>query len=902
LTTLTFSFLIACFGLVQSASGQTPAGSPAGQKPAGQAPAGQPPAGQTPAGQKPAAAKQGAPPTFGRAYGKVTDTAGAPMAEVSALLLKSTVDPTTKKKKLVLVKGMETKANGEFDFEDLPIYAPLVLRLSATGYKNQDISFSITTAPAAPGAKPANQASASPYGDMPSFEKDLGAVKLAADIKNLAAATVTAAPPTMKLELDKKVFNVEKNIVSAGGTGLDVMRNVPSVNVDIDGNVTLRGAAPTIFVDGRPTTLSLDEIPADAIESVEVITNPSAKYDASGGGAGILNIVLKKNRKKGYNGNISGGIDSHGGPNALAGFNIRQGKVNLSANGMINGTNGKTIGNTDRFTYLGDTTRLLQKDLARNKGHFMFGQLGADFFVSNKTTLSANYIKVHGSFTPTDMSQIRTDSLNAPDKSVTYATRNSNSDRVFDVNGGQVGMKHLFAKNGEEWTVDGSLFDVRAHTTAVYTTNYFTGLPGSPVGQTTQEETIGTASPLFYTVQTDFTDPMGKRSKLEAGLRAAIQHLDNNNNTYTVDDNGKMQLDSLGVSNYKSTNSVYAAYVNFTSGFGNFSYALGLRAESSSYSGELINTNTPYKNTYPLSLFPSIFLSQKFKHDQELQLSATRKITRPTFFQLIPYTDYSDTLNITRGNPDLRPQFTESFEMTYMKTLAHNNTLLFSAYYKYTSNLITPFQDSGLNPIGKPVLINTYENANNSYTVGAEVTGTYNFTHWWDGSLNFNLYNSHINTENLQQPSEAAMWSYFGKFNSNFKLPAGITIQLTATYQSKTQLPINQNTNQFGPPNSSTQASSQGYIKSFYGFDLAVKKSFLKNNAASVTVSMTDVFRTRWSDQFSQSAFFQQEYDRLKDPQLVRVVFAYHFGKMDLNLFKRKSMNGQGMGDAGQSL
>jgi ferric enterobactin receptor len=199
LTTLTFSFLIACFGLVQSASGQAPAGSPAGQKPAGQKPTGQAPAGQTPAGQKPAAAKQGAPPTFGRAYGKVTDTAGAPMAEVSALLLKSTVDPTTKKKKLVLVKGMETKANGEFDFEDLPIYAPLVLRLSATGYKNQDISFSITTAPAAPGAKPANQASASPYGDMPSFEKDLGAVKLAADIKNLAAATVTAAPPTMKL-------------------------------------------------------------------------------------------------------------------------------------------------------------------------------------------------------------------------------------------------------------------------------------------------------------------------------------------------------------------------------------------------------------------------------------------------------------------------------------------------------------------------------------------------------------------------------------------------------------------------------------------------------------------------------------------------------------------------------
>jgi outer membrane receptor protein involved in Fe transport len=848
--------------------------------------------------------KQGPPPAIGRAYGKVTDSAGQPLAQATVIVLKSTVDQSTKKKKLVLQKGMETKASGEFNFEDLPIVTPLVIRVSGTGYRTLDIPVTIMPAAAPGGAAPApaGQSSGSPYAGIPSFEKDLGIIKLAEDVKTLSAATVVAAPPTMRLELDKKVFNVEKNIVSAGGTGLDVMRNVPSVNVDIDGNVTLRGQAPTIFVDGRPTTLTLDEIPADAIESVEVITNPSAKYDASGGGAGILNIILKKNRKKGYNGSVSAGMDSHGAPNALVGFNIRQGKVNVTANGLYNGINGKTMGNTDRYTFLGDTTRLLQTDNQRNKGHFMFGQLGLDYFVSNKTTFSISYIKVHGEIKPTDISQIQTDSLNAPSKSVTYATRNSNSDRVFDVTGGQFGMKHVFAKQGEEWTADASLFDVSSHSTALYTSNYLTGGPGSSVAETTQQQTLGSASPLFYTIQTDYTDPLGKSSKLEAGLRASVQHLDNDNNTYNNDGTGHYVLDTLGTSNFKSTSSVYAAYVNYTSGFGKFSYALGLRAESSKYDGQLINTGQPFKNSYPLSLFPSIFLSQKFAHDQELQLSATRKISRPGFFQLIPYTDYSDTLNITRGNPGLVPQFTESFELTYMKTLAHNNTFLFSAYYKYTSNLITPYQDSGLNPIGKPVLINTYENANNSYNVGAEATVTYNFTHWWDASLNLNVYNSHINTENLNQPSQAAAWSSFGKLNSNFKLPAGFTIQLTGTYQSKTQLPINTNQNTFGPPNSQTQASSQGFIKAFYGIDLAVKYSFLKQNAATVTVSMTDVFRTRWSDQFSQSAFFQQEFDRLKDPQLVRVVFAYRFGKMDLNLFKRKDMNSQGMGDAGQSL
>ena len=798
---------------------------------------------------------------------------------------------------------METKTSGEFNFEDLPVFAPLVIRLSGTGYKSQDIPVTITMSGAGAGAPaPAGQANANPMGGMPSFEKDLGVIKLSEDVKTLGVATVTAAPPTMKLELDKKVFNVDKNIVSAGGTGLDVMRNVPSVNVDIDGNVTLRGQTPTIFVEGRPTTLTLDEIPADAIESVEVITNPSAKYDASGGGAGILNIILKKNRKQGYNGNISAGIDSHGQPNALAGFNIRQGKVNFNLNGLYNGMNGKTIGNTDRYTYLSDTTRLQQTDLQRNKGHFVFGQIGLDWFASNKTTLSASYIRVHGSFGPTDVSQIQTDSLSSPSKSVTYATRNSNSTRTFDVNGGQVGMKHLFAKDGESWTLDGSIFNVHSHSTALYTTDYYSGAPGSPVAEITQQQTLGSASPLFYTIQSDYTDPIGKKSKLEAGLRAAIQHLDNDNNTFNNDGNGHFLLDSFGVTNYKSTSRVYAAYVNFTSGFDKFSYALGLRAESSDYNGTLINVDSTYKNHYPFSLFPSVFLSQKLPHDQELQLSATRKITRPSFFQLIPYTDYTDTLNITRGNPGLVPQFTQSFELTYMKTLPHNNTLLFSAYYKYTSNLILPYQDSGVNPTGEPVLINTYKNANSSYNVGAEATATYNFTHWWDASLNINVYNGHINTTNLNQPSEAAMWSSFGKFNSNFKLPAGFTIQLTAIYQSKTQLPVNLNQGMFGPPNSQTQASSQGYIKAYYGIDLAVKKTFLKNNAASITLTMTDIFRTRWSDQYSQSAFFQQEFNRLKDPQLVRLVFAYHFGKMDLNLFKRKDMNSQGMGDAGQSL
>jgi ferric enterobactin receptor len=867
----------------------------------------QQPAGQGASGAKPGApgakpgGPAGAPPAIGRAFGKIVDSTGQPIA-ATAVVLKAIMDPTTKKQKLVLIKGMDTKSNGEFNFEDLPIIQALVVRLSATGYKSQDVKFSIIPAQATP--TPAGKSNSNPFGNIPSFDKDLGAIKLQTDVAQLATATVTAKTPPMKLELDKKVFNVAQNIVSAGGTGVDVMRNVPSVNVDIDGNLTLRGAAPTLFIDGRPTTLTLDEIPADAIESVEVMTNPSAKYDASGGGAGIVNIVLKKNRKQGYNGSISGGVDSHGQPNALVGLSLRQNKVNFSLNGMYNGMNPRTVGNTDRTTVNLDTTRhLLQSDLQRSPGHFMFGQIGMDWFISNKTTLSASYIRVGGSFKPTDVSRIQTDFTppSSPLYSV-FSLRDANNKREFHVNGAQLGMKHTFAKKGEEWTADASFFDVNSDLTSVYSTDYYQGQPGSAIAYSSLQTQIGTASPRFWTIQTDYVNPLGEKAKLEAGLRTSIQKLANDNHTFTVDPTGHSTENLLGLSDYTSTANVYAAYVNFTSGVGNFSYALGLRAESSNYTGDLLNNGTRFHNSYPVSLFPSLFLSQKMKHNQELQLSVTRKINRPGFFQLIPFTDYSDSLNITRGNPDLVPEFTYNTELSYMKTFPHNNTVLVSAYYKYTSDLITRYLVPDVDPKGNPVFVNTYVNANNSYTVGGEITSTNNIAKWWDMTLNVNVYNSHINTDNLQQASQPALWSWFGKFNSNFKIPGNFTVQLTAIYQSKTNLPINLNNNQFGPPGNVQQSSSQGYIKPYYGFDIAVKYSFLKQNAASVTASMTDIFRNRWSDQYSVSEGFVQEYDRLKDPQLFRLVFSYRFGKMDLNLFKRKSMNGQGMGDAGSSM
>ena len=818
----------------------------------------------------------------GHLYGKITDADGKPVEGASVLLLHQQMDTATKKMKMLLVTGVMSKNNGDFDFTAVPVMGKLQLRISNSGYKTlqQDVSFK-------PGAGF-------------SFDKDLGNLKLETDAKVLTGVTVVGSAPVLKMDIDKKVFNVEKNIVSAGGTAIDVMRNVPSVQVDIDGNVKLRNAAPQIYVDGRPITLSLDQIPADAIQSVEVITNPSAKYDASGGNAGILNIVLKKNKASGYNGNISAGVDSRGGINAGANFNVRQNKLNFSAAGMLHQMKGNTTGTTDR-TNLGDTlTKVSQTDISKMNGAFVFGKLGLDYYVTNRATISLGLIKVHGKFDPNETIHSSTDSLLNSGVKSTNSVRYTSGTRTFDANGLQLDYVYNFPKEGEQLTANGNYFSGANTGNSLYTTNY---LKGNTVGGTQLQQVSNDGKIKFLTLQTDYALPFGKekQSKLEAGLRFQQHQIGQNNDNFTGTASDNLVKIPSGTNDYKSTDNVFAGYVSLKNTIKNFGYEAGLRAESSNYNGELTNTGEQFSNKYPVSLFPSLFLSQKLKNNQELQFSATRRINRPNFFQLIPFTDYTDSLNITRGNPALVPEFTNSFEMSYSKTFKGGNNLLGSIYYKHSNNLITRYLSPGTNPFtGKSDIINTYINANSSYSYGAEATSINKLTKWWDLTTNLNVYQSKINTSNIPgSTSQEALVSWFGKLNSNFKLPESFSIQLSADYQSKTNLPINNN--QGGPggggPFGQAQSSSQGYIKSSWGTDIAIKKSFLKNNAASVSVSMNDILRTRIHDQYSESPYFVQNYSRLNNPQIVRVNFTYHFGKMDVNLFKRQNTKATGAQD-----
>lgn len=840
--------------------------------------------------QMPGAGQQA--PNIGHIYGKVIDEQGKPVEFASVILLQTTIDPTTKQPKETLFKGQTTELNGDFSFSELPIFGKLKLRITSIGYKTIEmpIAFDMKMGGKMTAPKPGGQPDPSMMSKMlENIDKDLGNLKMATDDKILEGVTVTAQKALLEMDIDKKIFNVEKNIVTAGGTAVDIMRNIPTLQVDIDGNVKMRNASPTLFIDGRPTTLSLDQIPADAIEKVEVITNPSAKYDASGSNAGILNLVLKKNKKSGYNGMVNAGVDRLGGSNLMANFNVRQNKINFTAMAMTNQRKSNTTGYSNRESSISDINSIINQDISSKvNGGFSFGRLGFDYFVTNRTTLSASGTLVLGKFKPTEDILIS----NTTNGFLTNSNRLSNSEREFRAKGLQLGMKHNFPSKGEELTMDLNYFGGKNNSLGVYTTNY---LNASDVIRGTQiQKNIGDGNNGFITFQTDYVKPFNDIFSMETGIRVQTNTLENiNDNTLKTVGSDIFNPIASASTNYKSTNNVYAAYVSFSGKVQKlFSYKAGLRAESSNYNATLLNNNQKFSNKYPLSLFPSIFLSKELSKTDQLQLSITRRVNRPNFFQLIPFIDYSDSLNITRGNADLVPEFTSSSEISYSKSKG-TATFLASVYYKHTTNLITRFLQQDINPIsGKTDLINTYINANSSQNYGVEFTYTNKIKKWWDFTSNINFYNSKINTSNIENSTNTSLWTIFGKVNNNFALKNKWTIQLSGDYQGKSNLPVTQGQG-FGPM-SQSQSASQGYIKPFYGVDLAVKKTFMKKDIASLTLSFTDVFKTRGNTQFSTGEGFIQTYYRLTNPQMIRLNFSIRFGQMDMSLFKRQNTKNQG--------
>lgn len=847
---------------------------------------------------------------IGRIYGKIVDETGSGVGYATVQLMGKTFDPATRTLRDTLWAGQLTADNGDFNIEELPIVGEYTLVISFLGFaeRRQQVDFGIPfpqmgarpgamrsdsaqAAPSRPAGPPAGRRPGGfPGGGAGNFTKDLGNIELAASAAMLEEVTVTAEASLATLSLDRKSYRVDKDLTTAGGTAQDALRNVPSLSVDLDGNVSLRNGSPQILVDGRQTTLSLDQISADAIESVEVITNPSAKFDAGGGTAGIINIVLKKDKRIGYNGSVRVGADSYGGYNLGGDINARGEKINLFGSTFLNSRAGQGEGQTLRENFFGNPpSNILQTNDSENDGLFAVARGGLDYFLDNRNTLTLSGSYVRGNFGSLDRLTTTTDFLFPEGTTTESYLRTSDGDRGFRNAGVSVLFKHLFPQKGAEWTADVNYNQVRFEGNSAFRTVY------DADGFTSQErqEMLGEGS--FMTLQSDFIKPLDEQTKLEGGVRATLRNNSNNTDNLLYDPNTETWREVPQLADEFSYNdNVYAAYLQVGRQNEKWGIQAGLRAESSFYTGVLPEQDSTFSIDYPISLFPSVFLTRQLGDGDQLQLSYTRRINRPNFFQTMPFTDFSDSLNLSRGEPGLLPEFTNSVELTYQNIFKNGTNVLVSLYYKEATDLITSYQFTEFNEqVGQEVVITSFTNGDRAAAYGAEFTVKNSLFGWLDLTSNINVFGAEIEAANIASSISPNRLNAFLKETVQVELPKGYALQFNGEYRTRaTFVP---STGGGGWRGGGGQSTPQGYTKSIWFVDASLRKNFL-DNKASLTLSIQDIFASREFGSFSATDFFTQDSYRLRNPQQVRLNFSYRFGKMDVSLFSRKNnnMNSQG--------
>jgi outer membrane receptor protein involved in Fe transport len=808
----------------------------------------------------------------GKLFGKIVDSKNNKGIDAASVQL-------FQKNTDALAGGMLTKPNGDFDISNISVTDTFRLVATAIGYAKQELL--ITFDKVKGGAA----------------EKDLGNIKLVAESQYLGAVTVVAQKPALQMGIDRKTFDVEKNLASAGGTGIDVMRNIPSVTVDVDGNVLLRNNSPQIFVDGRPTILTLDQIPADNIERVELITNPSAKFDAASTG-GIINVVLKKNKKIGLNGLVSAGIGSPEIYNGNLALNLRQGKFNFFVNGNYNQSGGRAKSETYRINKENSNVENYFNQFAfTDRSRKFYGvRFGMDFFLDNRNTFTLTQNFGAGRY-GSDEEQNQ-EYLDINKQAEHFGLRTSNSRGRNQRSSTQFMFKHNFVESGKSISADIN-YNHGSNSDNTNILNTYSFPNGNPYAADSRVHNNGLGLNNQITMQVDYVDPNGDNDKLETGIRTYINDFNSTYNAYSVNNGAETKLPLSN--NYKYREMVNAAYITYTGKILGIGYQAGLRAEHSKFDGELVDSARKFGYQFPKqldnifdALFPSLYLSKAIGEGQELQLNYSRRIRRPDFWQMNPFVDINDPLNIRQGNPALRPEFTNSFEFNYNKTYT-TGSFLGVIYFRNTEGDITRYSDTitaaqyqQLNnaAIDPSAIMNTFVNAKYQNRWGSELTlqqkvgKNLDITPTID--LQYKKVVSNINNTDLSNEG----FNYEAKLIINYRVVAKPafwnkwSFQATGGYESPEVIP-------------------QGKRKEMYGIDLGLRKEFLKNKA-TFTFNVNDVFNSRKRGTINDTENFYQDSYRRWDVRSFRATFTYKFGKADFQLFKRNGGNHDEMGGEGR--
>ncbi len=809
-------------------------------------------------------------------YGKLVDkNTGKPIEAASVQLY-----PAGKKKTSALLDGMLSRPNGEFMFQNLLPQISFKLVISALGYETMEQDIIIGGGENGHGV----------------FERDLGNIPLSTNFKQLEEVTVSSGRPALEIGIDRKVFNVEKSLLSTGGTAIDIMKNIPSVSVDIEGNVELRNSTPQIFIDGRPTILTLDQIPAAHIEKIELITNPSAKFDAASSG-GIINIVLKKNKRIGLNGVASFSI---GVPKVLAGnlnLNVRQGKFNFFISAGLNNSGGIAKGNTLRQNKKAGAitdyfNQYSKNERSRNNSTIRFG---TDIFISNRNTITLSQTFTNGSSGNQETQD--QEYLNSSRVLQRYGTRQSDDGFGFDRNSTGINYKFNFPKEGKELTADVSYnYGSRSSRSDIVNDFY------NPDGTEYQARAIvwndGSNNEKQLTAQVDFSNPVSEFIKLEMGLRTYYNTFHSLYEAFAKDNGQNIKLPLSN--NYTYTEIINAGYFTYSCNKDNFSYQVGLRAEQAKFAGELVDSAYKFGYEYPNqiknigdALFPSFFITKKIGEDNELQFNYTRRIRRPRFWQLNPFIDINDPVNIRQGNPRLKPEYVNSFELNYSKNYKQGN-ILTVLYFRSNPNDITQYSDTitaaqyqQLNnaAVDPNAILNTYINASTTNSYGVEFTVQHSVGEKFEITPTCNLQYQTVNAKinNLDLSNKGLNWE--AKLIIHYKIETkqrsvynNLDFQIILDYESPAVIP-------------------QGKSKSEFDVDFAIRKEFLKDKKASVTFGINDLFNTqRWGVVYDTGQFYQDSYRRWS-VRSFRVTFSYKFGNSKFSLGKWGRGNSGNNGD-----
>lgn len=682
----------------------------------------------------------------------------------------------------------------------------------------------------------------------------LGTIVLEEDTQLIKEIEVTGQKSAMQLEIDKKVFNVTDNILAEGASASEVLENIPSVDIDTEGNVSLRNnSSVELWLNGKPSGLSgsdkgqiLEMLPADAIEKVELITNPSAKYNPEGS-VGIINIVLKESHKGGYFGNVSAGANyqegnEYPGGNLGLNFTYNDGKWDfyLNASGRHNLRNRSSYNNRTSFDENADTTYLNQTNNNLNKSYNGFLRTGFTYRIDKKNELGMsafgayNRFDSHNTIHYTGLDQAKDTTMNRT------RTTNSTGDMAFY--NASIDYKHKFVADKEELTANLNYFGNIRNNNSDYHNWQNNGGTISQITEYQQQNGIGHSA----SAQVDYYNNFTPNSKLEVGGKVSFDYNDSKDKSF--DQNHQEITERYNPFLY--TEQIYALYASYGNKFDWFGFQVGVRAE------ETITQANGINRSY-FQAFPSAYLSFELPQSNEIQVNYTRRINRPRGHAINNYIDRTDPTNISYGNPWLMPEFSNNVELNYLKTW-DMHTLSTGLYYSYTENVIQ--RVSKLTESG--IMENTFENINYSHNAGIEVIAKNRlFKNYLDLTTSITGYYYCLGENELYNIKRTENFSWNARINANVKIINNLSAQVTAYYNAP-------------------RLVAQGSVDHRYGLNAGIKASFF-DKALSINFSVNDILNSRAnSKQTTWSDNFYQERATTSIGRRYRLSISYNFGNM----------------------